>query len=72
MVAKESIMDDNVVLRKSVMFEKAVERENMIQNNVALNNKSIRTTMRLKWQFWDILGQFRRLYGEFGAIQKTL
>ena len=31
-------------------------------------NKSIRTTMRLKWTFWDILGQFGRLYDEFGAF----
>ena len=31
-------------------------------------NKSIRTTMRLKWTFWDILGQFGRLYDELWRI----
>ena len=30
-------------------------------------NKSVRTTMRLSWIFWDILGQFGRLFDEFGA-----
>ena len=32
-------------------------------------NKSVRTTMRLKWAFWDILGQFGRLFDEFGAFR---
>ena len=30
-------------------------------------NKSIWTTMRLKWTFWDILGQFGSLFDKFGA-----
>ena len=25
--------------------------------------------MRLKWTFWDILGQFGRLYDDFGAFR---
>ena len=28
------------------------------------NNKSVQTTMRLRWEFWDILGHF-------GTIRKT-
>ena len=36
--------------------------------------KSVRTTMRLKWAFWDILGHFGTtldILGHFGTIRKT-
>ena len=36
-----------------------------------LMNKSIRTTMRLKWTFWDISGQFGRLLDAFRTDRRT-
>ena len=32
-------------------------------------NKSVWSTMRLKWAFWDILRQFGRLFDEFGPFR---
>ena len=34
-----------------------------------VENKSVRTMMRLKWAFWDILGQFGRPFDEFGPFR---
>ena len=39
-----------------------------------LFNKSVRTTMHLKWAFWDILGHFGTTWdilGHFGTTRKA-
>ena len=42
-----------------------------VTHNRLIKNKSVQTTMRLKWTFCDILGQFgtiQKIVEEFGAF----
>ena len=69
---------ENVLLLFPFFPREAEADANSRQTRV-WNNKSVRTTLRLNWTFWDILGHFGifwdilgpfgRLFDKFGACR---